>query len=154
MYVSVDYFELLRIKLIVFQVLNDADLESAAKFIIDGTMLHSGQGCIATERVIVTREVSQTLIEHITTLTKKLKAGGDGQLGGLFCRAAAENVIGMIKDALNDGAQLLVGDLKAEGVVVQPHVVLGTKPGSRLWDMESFGPGKMGSTCDLCSPRS
>lgn len=55
--------------------------------------------------------------------------------------AAAENIVSMVNDAVNGGACLLAGDMKHDGPWVQPHVVLGAKPGDRLWDRESFGPG-------------
>ena len=48
----------------------------------------------------------------------------------------------MVSEAVAEGAQLLNGDLKAEGAFVQPHVVVGAKPGQRLWDQETFGPGE------------
>ncbi|KAJ3525120.1 hypothetical protein NM688_g8453 [Phlebia brevispora] len=46
----------------------------------------------------------------------------------------------MIQEAVSEGAELLVGDMKADGAFVQPHIVLGAKPGQRMWDRESFGP--------------
>ncbi|KAI0070615.1 aldehyde dehydrogenase [Panus rudis PR-1116 ss-1] len=127
-------------------VLNDATLDVAARGIIAGAFLHSGQTCVATERVIVQRQVSSQLIQNIVDIAKRLKSGDvfksnpDAQLGPQFCEASAENIIGMVKEAVDGGAKLLVGDLKREGAFVQPHVVLDAKPGTRLWDREIFGP--------------
>jgi acyl-CoA reductase-like NAD-dependent aldehyde dehydrogenase len=96
--------------------------------------------------VIVQRGASQALIKKITALASTIKAGDDPsdpqvRLAGVFSVASAQNIINMIKEAIDSGAELLVGDLKSNGSFVQPHVVLGTKPGNRLWDRESFGPG-------------
>lgn len=125
-------------------VLNDAKIDVAARGIIAGALLHSGQLCLSTERVIVQREVSTKLIECLKAVASKLKAGDvnstDARLGPLFNENAAKEVVSMIKEAVDGGAQLLLGDLKHVGAFVQPHIVLGTKPGTRLWDRESFGP--------------
>ncbi|KAI0070610.1 aldehyde dehydrogenase [Panus rudis PR-1116 ss-1] len=127
-------------------VLNDAALDVAARGIIAGAFGHSGQTCVATERVIVQRQVSSQLIQNIVDIAKRLKSGDvfkpnpDAQLGPQFSEASAENIIGMVKEAVDGGAKLLVGDLKREGAFVQPHVVLDAKPGTRLWDRETFGP--------------
>ena len=101
--------------------------------------------CIATERVIVQRGVSEQFIEHVKAIAAKMKTGppgSDAKLSCQFTAAAALNIVSMISEAVADGAELLVGDLKADGAFVKPHIVLGAKPGQRLWDRESFGPGE------------
>lgn len=121
--------------------MNDASLEIAARAIVSGAMANSGQSCISTERVIVQKEVSQKLIDQIKAIASELRAGEGAKMSGLFTEASAENVISMVKEAVDAGAKLLVGDLKRAGTYVQPHVVLGAKSGDRLWERESFGPG-------------
>ena len=51
------------------QVLNDADLDYAARSIVSGALSNSGQVCMSTERLIVQREVSKVLIEKIVAIT-------------------------------------------------------------------------------------
>ncbi|THU96268.1 aldehyde dehydrogenase [Dendrothele bispora CBS 962.96] len=132
-------------------VLSDADLDQASKCIVTGAMLHSGQICMSTERVIVQRPVSSTLISKIVSLASSLKAGDPSdpsvtkadksvKLSALFSEGSAENVIGLLREAKEQGARVVVGDLERKGAVVQPHVVLDVKPGMRLWERESFGP--------------
>ncbi|CAL1715241.1 unnamed protein product [Somion occarium] len=123
-------------------VLDDADIEDAARAIVSSALLHSGQICMSTERVIVQRKASETLISAVNKIMSSLKAGDadSNPLTALSTEAAAENVLSMLKDAKQDGAEVVVGDLTREGAVVQPHVVTGAKPGTRLWDRESFGP--------------
>lgn len=129
-------------------MLNDANLDVAARAIVSGAFTHSGQACIGTERVVVQRGASNELINKIKSTAAKIKAGDiskdpDAQLGAVFNSDSAQNIINMVKEAVDTGAELLVGDLKHNGTFVQPHVVLGTKPGARLWDRESFGPGTL-----------
>jgi acyl-CoA reductase-like NAD-dependent aldehyde dehydrogenase len=130
---------------LVAQVLDDADIDAAAEAIVFGALLHSGQLCISTERVIAQGEASK-LISKICALAKAVRAGdpstnADVQLSALFSENSAQNVLDLIRDAQADGAEVLVGDLSRHGSVVQPHVVTGVKPGMRLWERETFGPG-------------
>ena len=102
---------------------------------------------MSTERVIVQRGASEKLISLIKQTISTIKAGNYAdypkvQLSALFSTASAENVIGMIREAQAEGAEVLVGDVKNEGAVVQPHVITCVKPGMRLWERESFGPSK------------
>ncbi|KAG7097743.1 hypothetical protein E1B28_005064 [Marasmius oreades] len=125
-------------------VLNDANVQEAAKAIVTGAMLHSGQICMSTERVIVQSEIGEALTEAIINLTKKLKAGDPKKekLGPLFSEDHAEGVLNLLRESQMGGAQILFGNVSRQGAVVGPHVVTEVKPGMRLWDRESFGPGK------------
>lgn len=101
---------------------------------------------MSTERVIVQAGIAEALVTAVKCFAASLTSGdvyGDGQvqLGALFTHSAAENVVNMMSEAQSDGAQLILGDLRREGGVLQPHLVANVKPGMRLWDRESFGPG-------------
>ncbi|KAJ7484216.1 Aldehyde/histidinol dehydrogenase [Mycena latifolia] len=124
-------------------VLNDASIPDAANAIVFGGMIHSGQVCMSTERVIVQRGAAEALIAHIKSLAASLTVGSDPHstmLGPLFTEASAENVVSMITEAQSAGAEVVLGDLAREGAVVRPHLVMGVKPGMRLWERETFGP--------------
>ena len=123
-------------------------MEDAARAIAFASMQHSGQVCMSTERVIVQRGVSKQLIEALTRLFSILKAGDISdpavQLSCLFNDNHAENVVSMIKEAKDMGAEVLVGNMSNEGALLQPHLLLGVKPGMQAWERESFGPSKAG----------
>ncbi|TCD67451.1 hypothetical protein EIP91_012368 [Steccherinum ochraceum] len=126
-------------------VLNDADLDKAARAIVSSGIYHSGQVCISTERVLIQSEASKTLVPLIVAHMKDFIAGdcaeNPDRLSTLFSGASAERLIGYIDEAKKEGADLLVGDaLKDGNSVVQPHVLTGCKPGMKIWDRESFGP--------------
>lgn len=125
------------------KVLDDANINEAAKAIVQAGFLHTGQICMSTERVIIQRGVFEELRDKICKLAGTLKVGNghDTQLGPLFAESSAESVISMIKEAKEAGASVLLGDVSRDGVLVQPHVLTDVKPGMRLWDRESFGPG-------------
>ncbi|KAK0499944.1 aldehyde dehydrogenase [Armillaria luteobubalina] len=131
-------------------VLNDADVEAAAKSITYGAMFNAGQVCISTERVIVQRDVSKALITAVVELSKKLTAGDPTQnpLPALFSQASAENVIRLIQGAVNSGAELLLGDLGKDGSTVQPHLLTNVTREMPIWKQETFGPVTVFTVCD------
>jgi len=126
-------------------VLDDADLTEAAKSIVIGSLVHGGQVCMSTERVIVQRGAAEALIDTVKSLASKMKAGDPAsdptvKFGALFTEGSADNVLSMIREAQNAGAQLIMGDLARQGSVLQPHILVDVKPGMRMWERESFGP--------------
>ncbi|KAI0642107.1 aldehyde dehydrogenase [Trametes meyenii] len=126
-------------------VLDDADIPRAARAITSSALLHSGQICMSTERVIVQRAVADVLLRHLQGLFSRIKAGDphadpSAHIGAVFNQGSAENAINMIKDAVKDGAKVLVGDLTRQGAILQPHLVVDAKPGMRIWDRETFAP--------------
>ena len=101
---------------------------------------------MSTERVIVLRGVATALVQELTRLFRAAKGGNveedpSAVFDALFTLQSAENVISMIKEAVADGAKLVVGDLQRDGSILQAHIVMDVKPSMRLWQRESFGPG-------------
>ncbi len=101
---------------------------------------------MSTSRVLVQRGVSDALTEKICGLCKYLKAGDPytdptAKISALFSQPSADNVLSMFREAIGEGAQVLVGDVTRDGSVIQPHVFTGVKPGTSLWEREAFGPG-------------
>lgn len=106
---------------------------------------------MSTDRVIVQRGAAERLIPRLTEIFKKVKAGVvGGRLAPLLNEPLAENVLAMMREAKENGAEVLAGDLTRQGTVVQPHILSGVKPGMRAWDQESFGPGARRSFCVHC----
>lgn len=102
---------------------------------------------MSTERVIVHKDIADSLITAIREMASSIKAGGTPgdpniQIGPLFSEKSAERFINILTEAKAAGAQALLGDLTRDKAVVQPHLFTGVKPGMKLWDEESFGPGR------------
>ncbi|EPS95747.1 hypothetical protein FOMPIDRAFT_1131822 [Fomitopsis schrenkii] len=122
-------------------VLEDADIDRAARAITSSALVNSGQICMSTERVIVMRKVAPALLAALKTHFSKLKAGGPGlPLSALFTEASAQRFVGLLDEALSKGAKLVVGDRQAKGGVVQPHIVTDVTADMRIWNEESFAP--------------
>jgi len=128
-------------------VLNDADLEDAAKSIVTGAMLHSGQICMSTERVIVQSQAADKLMQAVAALASTLQpttssttSPGPGKIGPLFSPSHAGGFISLLESAKAEGAEVVMGDLTKNGAVVGPHILKDVKPGMKIWERESFGP--------------
>ncbi|KAF8521121.1 aldehyde dehydrogenase [Hysterangium stoloniferum] len=123
-------------------VLNDCDVMETAKGIIMGAVANSGQVCMSTERVIVQREVSVPLLQTLTAIASTMKAGTEPTcpLAPLVTAAAAKRVAALLADAKERGGKLLVGDLTAQGAVLQPHIISDVEEDWPIWNQETFGP--------------
>ena len=99
---------------------------------------------MSTERVIVHRAVAARLRKNLRTQFEKISAGdrkSGSKVSPLVSLAFAERFEAYLKEAEKEGAKFLLGDLKREGAVIQPHIVTNVKPHMQIWQRESFGPG-------------
>ncbi|KAH8982169.1 aldehyde dehydrogenase [Lactarius hatsudake] len=124
-------------------VLADADIEQASRAIVSGALQFSGQICMSTERVIVQRPVLEPLVAAIKRNIDTLTVGDPehANLSSLFTDRSADNIIAMLKGAKEAGAEVLLGDLEKAGpALLKPHVLIGVKTETQLWQRETFGP--------------
>ena len=123
-------------------VLEDADLEHAAKQIVAGAFSYSGQRCTAIKRVIVLESVADTLVTLLQAEVTKLTVGDpfdNADITPVIDNASADFIWGLIEDAQEKGAQALT-QIKREGNLLWP-VLFGqvTKDMKVAWE-EPFGP--------------
>ena len=123
-------------------VLDDADLEKAAKDIVSGAFSYSGQRCTAIKRVLVMENAADRLAELITEEVKKLKVGDpfdNADITPLIDNRAADFIEGLVIDAEEKGAKQLT-EYKRERNLLWPvlfdHVTLDMRI---AWE-EPFGP--------------
>ena len=98
---------------------------------------------MSLERVIVQRQVFDPLVTAIKRHIDTLTVGDPEQshLSSLFSVRSADNIIAMLKEAKEAGAEVLLGDMEKAGpALLKPHVVTGVKTDTRLWRRETFGP--------------
>lgn len=123
-------------------VLEDANLEVAAKNIVSGAFSYSGQRCTAVKRILVLDSVADKLIDFILPLVKKLTIGKpekDADITPLISGEAADYVEELMKDAISKGAKLLVGN-KREKNLIYPTLFDRVTVNMRLAWEEPFGP--------------
>ena len=123
-------------------VLEDADLEHAAKQIVAGAFSYSGQRCTAIKRVIVLESVAETLATLLQAEVAKLTVGDpfdNADITPVIDNASADFIWGLIEDAQEKGAQALT-QIKREGNLLWPVLFdQVTKDMKVAWE-EPFGP--------------
>ena len=123
-------------------VLEDADLEHAAKQIVAGAFSYSGQRCTAIKRVIVLESVADTLVTLLQAEVAKLTVGDpfdNADITPVIDNASADFIWGLIEDAQEKGAQALT-PIKREGNLLWPMLFdQVTKDMKVAWE-EPFGP--------------
>ncbi|AUW96154.1 NADP-dependent glyceraldehyde-3-phosphate dehydrogenase [Streptococcus pluranimalium] len=123
-------------------VLKDADLEKAAKNIVDGAFGYSGQRCTAVKRVLVQEEVADELVEIIREKVLKLTIGNpedNADITPLIDTGAADFVEGLINDAVEKGAEVKT-EIKREGNLICPVLFDKVTTDMKLAWEEPFGP--------------
>lgn len=123
-------------------VLEDADLERAAKQIVAGAFSYSGQRCTAIKRVIVLESVADQLATLLQEEVAKLTVGDpfdNADITPVIDNASADFIWGLIEDAQEKGAQVLT-PIKREGNLLWPVLFdQVTKDMKVAWE-EPFGP--------------
>ncbi len=129
-----------------FLVLADADLDAA----VDGAMLakmrNMGEACTAANRFLVHESVAGEFSSRLASRMGSLVVGRgteDGvQVGPLIDETARDTVAALVEDAVDAGAELLVGGEPAtgRGWFFPPTVLRDVPAGAALQREEVFGP--------------
>ncbi|MGM9986051.1 MAG: NADP-dependent glyceraldehyde-3-phosphate dehydrogenase [Bacillaceae bacterium] len=123
-------------------VCEDADLQLAAKQIIAGAYSYSGQRCTAIKRVLVEDSIADTLSALLKEEVEKLTVGSPEEnktIVPLIDDGSADYVQGLIDDAIEKGATLLVGN-KRERNLIYPTLFDNVTEDMRIAWEEPFGP--------------
>ena len=131
-------------------VLEDADIDKAIEYTIQGAFGSSGQKCTATSRVIIADSISRQFTEGLVKRIKMFKVG-DGMdreidMGPLVDRAQMDTVLEYIEIGVQEGAKLLSGGEKLagpkyeRGYFVAPTIFAKVNPEMRIAQEEIFGP--------------
>ena len=128
-------------------VLEDADLENAARAAIWGAFCNSGQACASIERCYVHESIAQQFTDLVvkeTQLLKQDKASTDAiDIGAMSNERQLLIVEDHLADAVERGAQVRTGGhrlCQTEGWFHEPTVVTGVDHSMKLMRDETFGP--------------
>lgn len=121
-------------------VLDDANIERAARGVVWGAMSNAGQNCAAIERVYVDKKIADAFTKRVAELTKSLRFGAD--VGPLATAAQRTIVKAHVDDAKSkDGAKVLAGgSALEEGYGFEPTVLRLESDDTSLMRDETFGP--------------
>ncbi|KAF2439469.1 salicylaldehyde dehydrogenase [Karstenula rhodostoma CBS 690.94] len=116
-------------------VLDDADLEEAAKLAAMGAVVNHGQICFSTERIIVHAAVAEKFQQ---LLIKAMDSAGS-HAGCAVSPAIGKHANDMLRDAESAGESFLMGGPSDSDIRLRPTIVLNPST-SRIVDEETFGP--------------
>ena len=130
-----------------YLVLDDADLDTALPGCI-GALMHSGQGCALTTRMLVPRSLYQQAVDVATTTFGALSVGDPSDpntfCGPLVSAKQRDRVLNYIEIAKREGGRVTVGggvpDGLDRGYFVAPTVVADVEPTHTIFQEEIFGP--------------
>ena len=128
-------------------VLDDADLEFAARQAQGANFYNSGQICIAGSRVFVHDSIYEKFVQRTVELTRE-KVVGDPQnekteLGPLISEKQRSRFLHYVSKGVQEGAKLLVGGNKikdSKGFFVEPTVFSEVNDDMTIAKEEIFGP--------------
>jgi succinate-semialdehyde dehydrogenase/glutarate-semialdehyde dehydrogenase len=126
----------------------DADIQKAAEAAVYGAYYNAGQVCVATERLIVLDEVHDEFVEATMKAAEVVRLGDPfddhTNMGPLNNQATAQKMDRHMADAVERGAEILVGGKRAGGFPTDLYyeftVIDKVPEDSAVSQEESFGP--------------
>jgi succinate-semialdehyde dehydrogenase/glutarate-semialdehyde dehydrogenase/succinyl-CoA reductase len=129
-----------------FIVLDDAIIEKAAEGAVKGRFINCGQSCVASKRFFVGKNIAKDFIELFIKKASQLKVGDpmsiETDIGPLSSKDGLETISGIVEDAKEKGAEILLGgsEVDGEGYFYKPTILTNVKPNMRIAQEETFGP--------------
>lgn len=124
-------------------VLDDADVDQAARAAVVGAYSHQGQICMAINRVVATPKVYDAFIQAFVTYSKEVKVGNPADtgvmVGPLINQSQAERVKKGIEETIKAGAKVEL-EGKIEGSLVSPWILSGVTNDMYSASHEMFAP--------------
>ncbi len=124
-------------------VLEDADLELAAKLACEGCFRNSGQRCTAVRRILVQKNVLAEFTERFLDLARTYVSGDPSDeatmVGTVIDERAADALEKAVREAESAGAKVLLGGQR-KGALMPPTVLSEVPRSAYLASNECFGP--------------
>jgi acyl-CoA reductase-like NAD-dependent aldehyde dehydrogenase len=125
-------------------VLDDADLERAARFAARNSFRNAGQVCVATERIYVADKVADRFVDLLVAETGKYATGSGldpaTRVGPMVSAEQRDRVLHLLDQAVSMGARVATGGVGHHGNFVMPTVLVGVRPDMPIAREETFGP--------------
>ncbi len=127
-------------------VLEDADIEAAAKVAATARMVNGGQSCIAGKRFIVVRQVLEQFESALVAELRTYEMGDPRRegtkLGPMQSVKARDEIHRQVSESVRKGARLLLGGKVPDrpGAWYPATALANVLPGQPAHDEEVFGP--------------
>ena len=129
-------------------VLSDANnLDGVAEHVVYAALWNMGQNCTANSRLIVHSSLKDELLEKVREKMIDWNTGDPldpvNQLGAIISREQYDKILGYIKIAKEQGAELIEGGNAidaGDGLFIEPTLFTGVTPDMVIAKEEIFGP--------------
>ncbi|RST60322.1 aldehyde dehydrogenase family protein [Siminovitchia terrae] len=128
-------------------VLEDANLDLAARLVVEGAMKQTGQRCTATSRAYVEASIYDEFVEKVIENAKQITIGDGLQegitMGPVASKKQFDTVTGYIQKGKDEGAELLYGGSALDingGYYIEPTIFGNATHEMSIVNEEIFGP--------------
>lgn len=125
-------------------VLDDANIESAARFAVAGSFENAGQMCTSTERIYVDEKIADGFEKRVVEIAAMYKIGPwdmpSVNIGPIINSAQHGKVVEHIRDAEKKGARVLLGGSQQPERYINPTVIADMTEEMLMEKEETFGP--------------
>jgi aldehyde dehydrogenase (NAD+) len=129
-------------------ILEDANLDSTLPMLAFSGVMNSGQACVAQTRILAPRSRYDEIVEKVAGAVAAMPVGlpddPGAAIGPLISEKQRERVEGYIKKGVEEGARLVTGGGRPEGLesgwFVQPTVFADVDNSMTIAQEEIFGP--------------
>src|ERR1051326_6792611 len=129
-----------------FIVLEDADLDAAARTAASARLVNTGQSCIAAKRFVVVEAVADAFLERFIEEMRARKMGDplapDTEVGPQARRDLRDALHRQVEASVARGARIVLGGRvpAGPGAFYPPTVLTAVERGMPAFDEETFGP--------------
>ena len=129
-----------------YLVLDDADVEMAAKVCVQGRIYNNGETCVAAKRFIVVEKVYDAFKTAFTKGMEGIKMGDPtdkgSDIGPMARKDLRDKLHEQVQKSVEKGAKILVGGKipDMEGYYYPATILANLEPGQPAYDDELFGP--------------
>jgi aldehyde dehydrogenase (NAD+) len=129
-------------------ILEDADLDSTLPMLVFSGLMNCGQACVGQTRVLAPRSRYDEVVEKLSGAVAAMPIGlpddPAAMIGPLISERQRERVEGYIKKGVEEGARIVTGGGRPEGLdsgwFVQPTVFADVDNAMTIAQEEIFGP--------------
>lgn len=129
-----------------FIVFDDADLDAALTGAMASKYRNAGQTCVCANRILVQAGVYDKFAGMLNERAQAFQLGSgldpDVTMGPLIHEQAADKVMQLVEDAVDEGAKILSGCARSPWGprYIEPGVLLDVTPAMKISQEEIFGP--------------
>jgi len=129
-----------------FIVLEDADINEAAKVGAQARLQNCGQSCVAAKRFILVESIAEKFLSAFKKEFENIKVGDpmneETQMGPLVSAGSLKEIESQVQSALVAGAELVTGGKRIDqkGFFYAPTILKNITRDVPVYDQEVFGP--------------